>query len=206
MVYSSFITKTRSTLLSLREKYFDCDVKVTYTSQNSSFTIVRYAGTETSHANLVDRKVWKHLLHTAMFSTTTLCCKDVSFVVVVVVVVVVAAVVLMNAFPSLLVFWVSMEVKMDFVRILKVQVKSNTPLFHSKENVGATHDSKNQKQYSFLYTRIKNSQFKGTLLQRLNFSWTCRWFYKDFTRGLSQSVLLTLFSRALSRVSVWHHW
>ena len=85
---------------------------------------------------------------TAMFSTTTLCCKDVSFVVVVVVVVVV---VLMNAFPSLLVFWVSMEVKMDFVRLLKVQVKSNTPLFHSKENVGATYVSKNLKKS----TRIK---------------------------------------------------
>ena len=29
--------------------------------------------------------------------------------------------------------------------------------------------------------------------------WTCRWFYNDFRRGLSQTVLLTLFSRALSR-------
>ena len=59
----------------------------------------------------------------------------------------------MNAFPSLLVFWVSMEVKMDFVRLLEVQVESNTPLFHSKENVGATHDSKNLKKS----TRIKKN-------------------------------------------------
>ena len=29
-----------------------------------------------------------------------------------------------------------------------------------------------------------------------------RAFYNDFRRGLSQTVLLTLFSRALSRVSV----
>ena len=27
-----------------------------------------------------------------------------------------------------------------------------------------------------------------------------------FRRELSQTVLLTLFSQALSRVSVWHHW
>ena len=41
--------------------------------------------------------------------------------------------------------------------------------------------------------------------QSLQFcDWTCRWFYNDFRRGISQTALLTLFSRALSRVLVWH--
>ena len=34
----------------------------------------------------------------------------------------------------------------------------------------------------------------------------CHWFYNDFRRGLSPTVLPTLFSRALSCISVWHHW
>ena len=34
----------------------------------------------------------------------------------------------------------------------------------------------------------------------------CHWFYNDLRRGLSQAMLLTLFSWALSHILVWHHW
>ena len=166
-----FITKTRSTLLSLREKCFDCDVKVTYMSQNSSFTIVPYAGTETSHANPVDRKIWKHLLpYSNVFHNHSLlkrcqfccccccrcccccccccCCFDecLSF----------ASGVLgehgsEDGFCSS--SWSSSRVKYSFIP------------FKGKRGCHAW-----LKKSKKIYTYKKKSQFKGNLLQQLNFS------------------------------------